>query len=425
MKGQIIKTPKGTKDMLPEDSYKWHFLEEKIKKVAKLYNAKEIRTPIFEHTELFLRGVGKNTDIVNKEMYTFEDKASRSITLKPEGTAGVVRSYIENGLFNQPQPIKNYYISPIFRYERPQKGRLRQHHQFGVEYFGSSSPLADAEVISIAVDFFKEIGIENITVNINSIGNSTDRENYKKVLKEHFINKLDSLCKDCQNRYHTNVLRLLDCKVDQDKQAVLNAPSILDSLGKESKEHFEKVQKALQLKNIKYKINDKVVRGLDYYTGTVFEVEAQDIKGPSKVICGGGRYDDLVESLGGKPTQAVGFGIGLERILLLLEQFNTSVASKDALNCYIAKVGLENSLIDAKLANKLRSKGLTTEIDLLNRSLNAQLKYASKLEASYVAIIGEEELKDNKVKVKNMKTGKEESIKINELTDYLIKEIKQ
>lgn len=419
----MINAPKGTKDILPTESYKWHYLEEKIRKITSLYNAKEIRTPMFESTELFLRGVGQSTDIVNKEMYTFLDKGNRSITLKPEGTAGVVRSYIENGLFNEAQPIKCYYISSIFRYERPQKGRLREHHQFGVEYFGTNSPLADAEVISIAVDFIKSLGIEKVSVNINSIGSQIDRENYKLELKDYFKNKLNFLCEDCKIRYDQNVLRLLDCKVDMGSEAVKGAPSILNSLSKESKEHFEQVKQLLDLKGIIYKINDKIVRGLDYYTGTVFEVIADDIKGPSKVICGGGRYNNLVEELGGKPTEAVGFGMGLERILMLLEEFNINIIEDKKVDAYIAKIGLENNLVAVEIVNELRKNGISCENDLVSRNLKAELKYASKINAQYAVIIGEDEYKQGKVQVKDMATSEEKLVALKDLVKYLLGEL--
>ncbi|MGD9901401.1 MAG: histidine--tRNA ligase [Spirochaetales bacterium] len=413
MKGQIITAQKGTKDVLPNESYKWHYLEDKIKEVTRLYNIKEVRTPMFEATELFLRGVGDSTDIVNKEMYTFLDKGDRSITLKPEGTAGVVRSYIENGLFNEPQPIKCYYVSSIFRYERPQKGRLREHHQFGIEYFGSNSPLADAEVIMVAVDFIKSFGIKNVSVNINSIGNEGDRENYKAKLRDYFKNQLNDLCSDCQNRYNTNVLRLLDCKVDMEKEVVKNAPSILNSLSEESMRHFEAVKKELTVKDIKYTVNDKIVRGLDYYTGTVFEIIGDDIEGPSKVICGGGRYNNLVEELGGKPEPAVGFGMGLERVLMLLDEFKISIPEPAGVDVYVIS---SDKVVNAlEVANELRERGVSAEVDLLERGLNAQLNYANKIGAKFVMFASDNSF----IELKNMKNGVQEPMTFEEAVEFI------
>ncbi len=378
MKGKIITLPKGTKGLLPNESYKWQYVEEAIKKVTKLYNIKEIRTPMFESTELFSRGVGESTDIVSKEMYTFEDKGGRSLTLRPEGTAGVVRSYIENGLFNKVQPIKVFYSGPVFRYEKPQKGRYREFNQFGIEYFGAKGAVADAEVIMVAVDFFKELGIKNVSININSIGTEEDRENYRNTLKEYFKGKTKDMCSDCKKRYKTNILRLIDCKVDSETGLVKNAPSILDSLSKESKEQFDELLLTLKMQNIDYKVDDKIIRGIDYYTGTVFEVICEDIEGPSKVIAGGGRYDNLVESLGGKTQPAIGFGIGLERVIGLMEEFKVEIPKEDIVDLYVIN-NTKGTGTDVFIANELRKLGLICEIDIAGRSQKSLEKYLYKI----------------------------------------------
>ncbi|MDD4276113.1 MAG: histidine--tRNA ligase [Clostridia bacterium] len=416
----MINIPKGTKDVLPQESYKWHFIENTAMNVAKIYNFKEIRTPVFEHTELFLRGIGDSTDIVNKEMYTFLDKGERSITLKPEGTACVARSYIENGLFNEMQPIKMYYLTPIFRYERPQAGRLRQHHQFGVEAFGSDNPSMDAEVISLGINFYKQLGLTDIIVQINNIGCVDDRVKYNQALKEFFAPHLKNMCEDCAVRYKKNTLRMLDCKVEECQNTIKNAPKISDYLCEDCKAHFAKLLVILDSLNIKYKLNTNLVRGLDYYTQTVFEFIAEGISGFSGVIGGGGRYDNLIDTLGGKHTPAVGFGTGLERIMGAMESASINFSDFDYKpDVFIANVG-ENPFLKAViLAKEMRDRGLIAEYDQLNRSVKSQFKYADKIKARYVITIGDDELIKDEAEVKNMLNGATVTVKLKFIVDFL------
>ncbi|MCK9575040.1 MAG: histidine--tRNA ligase [Clostridia bacterium] len=416
----MINIPKGTKDVLPQESYKWHFIENTAMNVAKIYNFKEIRTPVFEHTELFLRGIGDSTDIVNKEMYTFLDKGERSITLKPEGTACVARSYIENGLFNEMQPIKMYYLTPIFRYERPQAGRLRQHHQFGVEAFGSDNPSMDAEVISLGINFYKQLGLTDIIVQINNIGCVDDRVKYNQALKEFFAPHLKNMCEDCAVRYKKNTLRMLDCKVEECQNTIKNAPKISDYLCEDCKAHFAKLLVILDSLNIKYKLNTNLVRGLDYYTQTVFEFIAEGISGFSGVIGGGGRYDNLIDTLGGKHTPAVGFGTGLERIMGAMESAGINFSDFDYKpDVFIANVG-ENPFLKAViLAKEMRDRGLIAEYDQLNRSVKSQFKYADKIKARYVITIGDDELIKDEAEVKNMLNGATVTVKLKFIVDFL------
>ncbi len=346
----MINRPKGTNDLLPKDAYKWHYIEKSARDIAKLFNAKEVRTPIFEHTELFLRGVGEGTDIVNKEMYTFLDKGGRSITLKPEGTAPAVRAYIENSLGNEALPLKMYYISPIFRYERPQAGRFRQHHQFGVEMVGSHSPKMDVEAILLADRFLNDLGIKNVMLNINSIGCSECRSKYITALKEYYKNHLDSLCGDCKNRYDSNLLRLLDCKVEGCAPFKAEAPSILDYLCDSCENHFSTVKKLLDSADVKYVINNRLVRGLDYYNNTVFEFLSLEKGKENTAICAGGRYDSLIETIGGKSAPSVGFGCGIERLLLAMESADIEIENDELLDVYIVKIGLEDNDIDVLTA---------------------------------------------------------------------------
>ncbi|MDE5756497.1 MAG: histidine--tRNA ligase [Clostridia bacterium] len=414
----MINIPKGTKDVLPSESYKWHYIENTVREVARLFGANEVRTPTFEHTELFLRGVGDTTDIVNKEMYTFEDKGNRSITLKPEGTAGVARAFIENSLFNAPQPTKMYYITPVFRYERPQAGRLREHHQFGVEFYGSTSPSADVEVISLAKSIFTKLGVKELELNINSIGCKTCRKDYNKALKDYFSSKIDKMCATCKERLDKNPLRILDCKEEGCKAIVKDAPNTIDYLCADCKSHHESVCKGLTSIGLDYVVNPRIVRGLDYYTRTVFEFISTGI-GAQGTVCGGGRYNDLVEQVGGKPTPAVGFGMGIERLILVLESLGLEIGKPYAPTVYIAPMCEEAKSLALILANDLRANGISAEFDIMDRSFKAQMKYADKLSADFVAIIGEDELKAGKVAVKNMKTGEQESVDTNKLVEYI------
>ncbi len=413
----MISIPKGTKDVLPQDSYKWHYVEDVVKGVARSFNIKEIRTPVFEHTELFLRGVGDTTDIVNKEMYTFLDKGERSITLKPEGTAGVARAFIENSLYANPQPTKMFYITPVFRYEKPQAGRLREHHQFGIEFYGATSPKADVEVMMVAKSIFDKLGIKDLTLNINSIGCPECRKKYNAALKEYLGSRFDELCETCQERFEKNPLRILDCKVPSCKEIVKDAPVVLDYLCDECKAHHEAVLSMLDKLGVNYVVNPQIVRGLDYYTRTVFEFVSNNI-GAQGTVCGGGRYNNLVEQVGGKPTPAVGFGMGLERLILTLEALNLPVGEPEVPDVYLIAMGDKAQDEILVLANKLRANGVSAEVDLLDRSFKAQMKYADKVAAKYLVVIGDDELQKGVVNVKEMQSGKESQVELKELVGF-------
>lgn len=416
----MINIPKGTKDMLPQEAYKWHYVENIARETAAEFGFKEIRTPMFEHTELFLRGVGETTDIVTKEMYTFDDKGGRSMTLRPEGTAGVARCFIENGLQQGVMPMKAYYIASVFRYEKPQNGRLREHHQFGVECYGSDSPSADAEVISLASTLLKKVGLTQIELNINSIGCPECRAKYNKALKEYIGANLHLMCGQCQARFEKNPLRILDCKEEKCKAITANAPKILDYLCDDCKAHFEKVQAILTSLDIPFKVNPGIVRGLDYYTRTVFEFVSTDI-GAQGTVCGGGRYNNLVEEVGGKPTPAVGFGMGLERLLLVLENTDNLKAEPETIDVYVASLGEEAQNQARKIVAQLRSDGVKAETDIMDRGIKAQMKYADRVGAKYVVVIGDEELQNGVVNIKNMQNGETQSHSIENLAGYFAK----
>ena len=417
----MINIPKGTKDVLPSQSYKWQYIEDSAREVARVFSLKEIRTPVFEHTELFRRGVGETTDVVNKEMYTFEDKGGRSITLKPEGTAGAVRLFVENGLSSTPMPVKTFYISPAFRYERPQAGRLREFHQFGIEVFGSKSAETDAEVIFAASSFLKRLNITGVRLELNSIGCKDCRAEYNAALKAYFQPHLHEMCETCRTRYDTNPLRMLDCKEDGCKQISAAAPNITDYLCEDCKSHFERVKGLLSSQGLKYAVNPRIVRGLDYYTRTVFEFVSDSI-GAQGTVCGGGRYDGLVASLGGPATPAVGFGAGIERLILLMENTSAPFPEDPKPDIYIAGMDEGSRAKAFELALKLRENGISAEIDHMERSVKAQLKYADKLGAKFVAVIGESEMVSGEVNVKNMKDGTAETVKMTEFFAYLTKE---
>lgn len=408
----IIKIQKGTKDILPNDMPVWHFMEEKAKEVFTKYGAKEIRTPIFEATELFARGVGDTTDIVNKEMYTFE-KSERSLTLRPENTAGVVRSFIENGMHRLSAPVKLWYKGPMFRYERPQAGRQRQFHQVGIEVFGIKQATADAEVILMAVNYLKSLGLQDLSVEINSLGCPQCREVFKTKLKEVLKPYLSELCPDCQARYEKNPLRLLDCKVEDCKkiyeksevQAIIQSDFICEDCA----EHFHELQKYLNELNINYSINKLLVRGLDYYNRTVFEIKSNNL-GSQNAVCGGGRYDSLVKNLGGEDTPAVGFAMGMERLAALIGEKQ---------ECKILGfVVSSNSLAALKLAEELRQKGITVEFDLANKKFVKQLEKAAKV-AKYALILGEDEISTKQITVKNLETSEQVTVARSEILNYL------
>jgi len=405
---QIIKVLKGTKDILPQDVDMWQFVEEKAQKIFGEYGFKEIRTPIIEVTDLFSRGVGDTTDIVNKEMYTFE-KSERSITLRPENTAGVVRSYIENGMSRLSAPVKLWYKGPMFRYERPQAGRQRQFHQVGVEMFGIKQPTADAEVIMSAVDFLKSVGLNDLEVEINSLGCPKCRAEFKEKLKSVLKPYLSDLCEDCQNRYEKNPLRLLDCKVE-DCQKIYSKPEIQkvimsDFLCEECRAHYSELKSYLDVMKVKYSENKLLVRGLDYYTRTVFEIKSNNL-GSQNAVCGGGRYDGLVSQLGGEDTPAVGFAMGMERLISLLP-----AKEMQKLDGYIVSNDTQEAF---KLAQELRAQGYKVEFDLTNKKFTKQLEKASKV-AKYALILGEDEIKNNQISVKNLETGEQTSINCKDL----------
>ena len=401
----MIQKPKGTKDLLPSESYKWQYVEKKVKEIFENSGFKEIRVPVFEYTELFQRGVGETTDVVQKEMYTFEDKGGRSITLRPEGTAGTIRAYIENGLFNTPSPTKLWYNMAMYRYENVQKGRLREFHQFGTELIGSASFLADIEVILLGNRIFEEFGIKNIKLFINSIGCKECRKKYQQALKEFIGNNIENYCNTCKSRLEKNPMRILDCKEKKCKEYNIGAPEIIDFLCDESKEHFENVKNILSSLNINYEVDTSIVRGLDYYTKTVFEF-VDEIDGLT--VLGGGRYDGLVEEFDGKPTPAVGFGTGIERLIEVIEKNNGFEKLKLKVpDVYIISIGKQETLETIKISEELRKNGIFVETDIMERSFGAQMKYADKIKARNLIVIGEEELKNNCIKIKNMETGEE------------------
>lgn len=414
----MINIPKGTKDVLPFESYKWHYVENTVKKIASDYCLNEIRTPVFEHTELFLRGVGETTDVVNKEMYTFLDKGERSITLKPEGTSGVARSFIENGLFNGAMPLKTYYISPVFRYENPQKGRLREHHQFGVEIYGGSGADVDAEVIKLAHSVLTALGLK-VKLHINSMGCKECRKKYNEALRAYFADKLDKLCATCRERYVKNPLRILDCKSEECKALCVDAPKITDYLCDDCSAHFEKLKKFLEIAGIEYEVDPYIVRGLDYYTKTVFEFVTTAL-GSQGTVCGGGRYDDLIAQLGGEPTCGVGFGMGIERVLMLMEAQGVEIPKEDPVKIFIATMGEVAYEKAFGVVCALRDNGVKAELEHAGRGIKAQFKYADKIGAEYVATIGENELASGVCRVKKMSDGSQTEVKIDELKNFLL-----
>lgn len=417
----MINIPKGTKDVLPQEAYKWHYVEGLARKTAKDFCASEIRTPTFEHTELFLRGVGDTTDIVNKEMYTFEDKGGRSMTLKPEGTAGVARAFIENSLYAGVQPTKMYYITPVFRYERPQAGRLREHHQFGVEYYGSDSPYADVEVMMIAKTFFDRLGITKLKLNVNSIGCKKCRKDYNAALKEYLRARLDKMCPTCRERFDKNPLRILDCKEEGCRAITAGAPLILDYLCDDCRAHHESVCAQLTKLGIDFEVNPHIVRGLDYYTRTVFEFISSDI-GAQGTVSGGGRYNDLIEDVGGKPCPAVGFGMGLERLILTMEALGLPFGEQNVPDVYIAPLCDEAKDEAMLIADKLRHAGISCDTDIIGRSFKAQLKYVNKTGAKYMIVIGTDEIASGNYQVEDMLTGNAAQVAKDDLVAYLTKQ---
>ena len=415
----LTQAPKGTRDMLPQDAYLWQWIEQKEREAAKLAGYREIRTPVFEHTELFLRGVGDTTDIVQKEMYTFKDKGDRSITLKPEGTAGAVRAFIENHLFQEALPCKVYYLNaPIFRYENPQSGRLREHHQFGMECFGGKEPTVEAELISTLYGFLTGLGLKNLCVHINSIGCPICRPKYHQCLKEYLGDRIDCMCETCRTRFEKNPLRILDCKEEKCKCITENAPVILDCLCDECREHFEQLQALLTAQGIPFQIDPHIVRGLDYYTKTVFEIIMQAGR-EGLALCGGGRYDGLVEQLGGPATPAAGFGIGAERILMELRNQNLLPEMPSVTDVYVANLGADMKIPAFTFAQGLRAKGIKADSDLAGRSLKAQFKFADKIGAKYIVIVGGDEYARGTVKLRNMETKEEKELPLDSAAEEI------
>ncbi|GAW92693.1 histidine--tRNA ligase [Calderihabitans maritimus] len=418
----LTTRPRGTNDILPDEAIKWQYLEKIIREICEQYGYEEIRTPIFEHTELFYRGVGETTDIVEKEMYTFTDRSDRSLTLRPEGTAPVVRAFLEHKLYSGPQPTKLYYVGPMFRYGRPQAGRFRQFHQFGIEVFGSRDPAVDAEVIGLAMDFYERLGLRDLELNINSVGCPQCRPRHRLELQGYLKPHAEKLCPTCRNRFERNPLRIFDCKNTGCQELVEQAPTITGSLCNECNEHFQRVKKYLDTIGVQYVVNEKMVRGLDYYTNTAFEIIAKGI-GAQSSIGGGGRYDGLVEACGGPSIPGIGFGLGLERILLAMEQQGVQVPKEEEAKVFVAVLGEKAKETGLRLAFKLRKKGVAAEIDYLDRSLKAQMKAADRYGARFTVIIGEQELEQNKAVVRNMITGEQEEAALEAVEELLLKRL--
>jgi histidyl-tRNA synthetase len=416
-----IDIPRGTQDILPGTVEKWQYIEQKAREICRAFRYQEIRTPMFEHTELFKRGVGDTTDVVQKEMYTFEDRGGRSITLRPEGTAAVVRSFVENKMFGNPtQPIKLFYTGPMFRYERPQAGRFRQFVQFGVEAIGSNDPSIDAEVLSLVMNFYQSLGLKKLKLVLNSLGDTESRIAHRDALINHFKPRINEFCSDCQNRLETNPLRILDCKKDRNHELMKTAPSILDYLNDYSKEYFEKVQQYLTDLHIPFEVDANLVRGLDYYNHTAFEVmsEAEGF-GAITTLCGGGRYNGLSEQIGGPEAPGIGFALSIERLLAALEAESVELPIEQGIDCYVVTLGDKAKDKSVSLVNDLRLSGIAAEKDYQDKKVKAQFKAADRLSAKYVAVLGDDELEQNVINVKNMETGEQEEISLSSFVSYV------
>ncbi|MFF2447676.1 histidine--tRNA ligase [Neobacillus sp. NPDC058068] len=415
-----ISIPRGTQDILPGEVEKWQLIEAKARELCEKYQYQEIRTPIFESTELFSRGVGDSTDIVQKEMYTFEDRGKRSITLRPEGTAAVVRSFVEKKMFGYAnQPVKLYYMGPMFRYERPQAGRFRQFVQFGVEALGSNDPAIDAEVISLAMNLYKEMGLRKLKLIINSLGDKESRVAHRDALVNHFKPRIGEFCHDCQNRLEKNPLRILDCKQDRDHELMESAPSILEFLNDFSKAYFEKLQQYLTQLDIPFEVDANLVRGLDYYNHTAFEIMSNaEGFGAITTLCGGGRYNGLAEEIGGPETPGIGFALSIERFIAALNAEGIELETDQGIDCYLAALGEEAKDYTVGLLQQLRMAGISAERDYLDRKFKAQFKAADRLKAKYVAVLGEDELKNKKINLKNMATGDQVEIELDSFVHY-------
>lgn len=416
----LTNAPKGTKDLLPAQAYKWHYVERKFAEICKNYGFKEIRTPMFEHTEVFARGIGDTTDVVQKEMYTFNDHGNRSITLKPEGTSGAVRAFIEHKQYAEVQPTKYYYDTDCFRYEKPQSGRLRHFHQFGIEVFGTPNMLADSEVICLANDFLNQLGITEIELRINSVGCPECRKKHREALKEFLRPRYDELCNTCKERYDRNPMRILDCKSEICQEIVKDAPRMLDYLCDDCKNAFEELKSNLTAMGIEYKVDPDIVRGLDYYTKTAFEFVTTSI-GAQGTVCGGGRYDHLIEELGGPPIPGVGFGLGIERLLMLMDACGAQFPADDSVDVFIAVMGERAKAFGLKLCRELRQSGVAAEMDTLARNIKGQFKYADRLNAKYTLVIGENELDKGVVSLKDMSMSQQREIKIEDIFEEIVK----
>ena len=415
----LTKAPKGTKDMLPDEAYKWHYIEKAFADVCETYGFREMRTPVFEHTELFQRGVGDTTDIVQKEMYSFQDYGKRNITLKPEGTSPVVRAFVEHKLYAGPQPAKFYYNIPCFRYEKPQSGRLREFHQFGVETFGTDDMMADAEIISLASDFLTAMGITDIELRINSVGCPECRKKHREALKEFLKPKYDELCDTCRDRYDRNPMRILDCKSPVCRELVQGAPLMLDYLCDDCRNAFEELKANLTAMGIAFTVDPNIVRGLDYYTKTAFEFVTDSI-GAQGTVCGGGRYDHLVEEIGGPATPGVGFGLGKERLLLTMEACGADIPEPDGADVFIAFMGEEAKEAGLGLMRELRQKGLKVQMDIMGRNIKNQFKYANRINAKKTVVIGQDELENDSFAIKDMETSEQVTVPMARIVDELL-----
>ena len=407
----LTQAIRGTGDVLPNDSHRWQFVENTMLETARLFGFREIRTPVFEHTELFVRSVGDTTDVVQKEMYTFDDNGGRSITLRPEGTAGAVRAFLEHGLHNEALPQKVSYVTSCYRYEKPQAGRLREFHQFGVECFGAAEPQADAEIISLAAAAFEALGIKNLSLEINSIGCPECRAKFYDALREYFGSNQGELCETCKGRLERNPMRILDCKSPVCKKIAEGAPTVLDYICDDCRDHFEKTKSYLTAMGIEYTVNPTIVRGLDYYTRTVFEFVSGDL-GAQSTVCGGGRYDGLVEQMGGPKTAALGFAVGLERLLMIMDAQKCEFPETKPCDVYIAPMGEKAAIMASKLAKMLRAEGFFAETDIVGRGLKAQMKYANKIGAKYTVVLGDDEIATGKANLKCMETGEQTEVSL-------------
>jgi len=414
----LTNAPRGTKDILPENVAGWNYVEQKIRDICARFGYEEIRTPMFEHTELFHRGIGEGTDVVDKEMYTFEDRGGRSITLRPENTASAVRAYLQNKLYGDSALTKLFYIGSMFRYDRPQAGRMREFHQFGVEALGEANPAVDAEIILLAMEFLKSLGLKDLKLSLNSVGCPSCRPAYRKALQDYFQPHLEELCGDCKDRFERSPLRILDCKADADKEFMAGAPKITDCLCDECRGHFEQVQSLLTEAGVEFELDPRLVRGLDYYTKTAFEIKYAPL-GAQSAVAGGGRYDGLIEEMGGNPTPAVGFATGLERVLLALEKQGLLPETKKQTDAFVVALGEAAQKPAFRLLQELRGAGLKALMDYAGRSMKAQMKQAGKAGARFALILGEDEIKENAVMLKDMEKSQQQKVSLDEVIDQI------